>query len=255
MSEQERGVSLEKRSAPPREKINREELEVRLKTGKLENLDLRVMDLRGLNFAQTKCINVDIGEADLAEVNMKASVWEDCIFSAREPYYDEANEPVFPQTQLSETSLVGAHIVFTETLPDRAKRFAALATGEGWSLGEMGALHNCVLANANLRGLVLTNVDFGGQEQMVAQVDMSDLSGAILEGCGLQGLDLSHSIIRNIRIVRPFSLEGCTINEAQVEDFYNGLELTETSRLALQEATATYGKADALQKLCGINIF
>lgn len=250
MNEFKRGVSPEDEAGKPK-KLTREEVEDRLTRGEsLENLDLKDLDLAGLNFEEKKFRGADIrGICFYGEKQGGGGTVELVTNLQRANFTDATIGDFGPETIFGRVEAEGATFGFTENLVSRRKRHALMNnSGERPEASDSGGLYNFNGGGGNFRKTKWNNIDFGGGSGYEAIFPGADLSEAEIVGSDLAGLDFSTTKIDGIKIKDPLSLQGLIIAEQQTDTLAGAIKLSnERERQEFSDEVKEKGSREALE--------
>ena len=233
MNKPERGAPQET-AAEKLKKITREEVEARLACGEnLEDLDMKDLDLAGLNFEEKKFRGSGIrGAWFYGEKQGENGKTVELITNLRRADFTDATIGDFgPETIFSRVEAEGAIFGFTEDLISRRNRhnrrtLLMNVSGERPMAADSGGLYNFNGGGGNFKKTRWINIDFGGGSGYEAIFPGADLSEAEIVGSDTAGLDFSTTKIDGIKIKDPLSLRGLIIAEQQVITLVEAIELS-----------------------------
>jgi len=233
-------------------KITREEVEANLARGEnLEDLDIKDLDLAGLNFEEKKFRGSDIRGAWFygKKQDEEGKIIELITNLRRADFTDTTIGDLGPETVFGRVEAEGAIFGFTEDLISRRKRHAAMNnSGERPDAADSGGLYGFNGGGGNFKKTKWKNIDFGGGSDSGALFPGADLSEAEIVGSDLAGLDLSTTKIDDIKIKDPLSLQGLIITAEQVDTLVRAIELSdENERQKFAEEVKQKGPEMALK--------
>lgn len=191
-----------------------------------ENCDLTELDLAGTVLAGGSFVGSDVRGMSLYRPHASETEPESITDIHDTNWTNTVFASLGEITNFSRVEARGARFGFTQSLAEARAQAALKYEHSGVAPGEEESqgYFNFDGTGGSFAQTHWHNIDFGGATGgYEARFDKANLSGAVFEGCDLSEIDFSQTLIDNVVIRNPLTLQGMKIRAEHINTIVNAV--------------------------------